>query len=135
VVVESHAAGGSLHTVKEAADRSIDVMAVPGSVRAPSCAGTNQLLADGCAPVRDTTDVLVALGLSAATRASATDRRSPPDATAAAVLEAFDWEPATLEHLAVRTGLALADLALALQSLLDAGWIDTTGGWYERVSA
>jgi DNA processing protein len=135
VVVESHAAGGSLHTVKEAADRSIDVMAVPGSVRAPSCAGTNQLLADGCAPVRDTTDVLVALGLSAATRASATDRRSPPDATAAAVLEAFDWEPATLEHLAVRTGLTLPDLAMALQSLLDAGWIDTTGGWYERVSA
>jgi DNA processing protein len=135
VVVESHAAGGSLHTVKEAADRSIQVMAVPGSVRVASCAGTNQLLADGCAPVRDATDVLVALGLSAATRAAASDRRPPPDATAAAVLEAFDWEPATLEHLAVRTGLALPELAVALQALLDAGWIDADGGWYERVAA
>ena len=135
VVVESHAAGGSLHTVKEAADRSIQVMAVPGSVRVPSCAGTNQLIADGCAPVRDATDVLVALGLSAATRAVAADRRPPPDATAAAVLDAFDWEPATLEHLAVRTGLALPELAVALQSLLDAGWIDAEAGWYERVAA
>lgn len=135
VVVESHAAGGSLHTVKEAADRSIQVMAVPGSVRVASCAGTNQLLADGCAPVRDTTDVLVALGLSATTRAVATDRRTPPDATGTTVLEAFDWEAATLEHLAVRTGLALPELAMTLQSLLDAGWIHTDGGWYERVGA
>ena len=51
------------------------------------------------------------------------------------VLAAFDWEPATLEHLAVRTGLALPELALALQSLLDAGWIEAAGGWYERVAA
>ena len=70
VVVESHAAGGSMHTVREAADRDIQVMAVPGSVRSPSAAGTNQLLAEGCAPVRDATDVLVALGLTAAPRAA-----------------------------------------------------------------
>jgi len=135
VVVESHATGGSMHTVREAADRSIQVMAVPGSVRVPSCAGTNQLLAEGCAPVRDATDVLVALGLSAATRAAASEPRAAPDPVAAVVLEAFGWEPATLEHLAVRTSLALPDLALALQALLDAGWIEVTGGWYERVAS
>jgi DNA processing protein len=135
VVVESHAAGGSMHTVREAADRSIQVMAVPGSVRCPSAAGTNQLLADGCAPVRDATDVLVALGLSAASRASVADQRVQPDPVGERVLAAFDWEPATLEHLAVRTGLELPDLALAVQSLLDTGWIDAAGGWYERVSA
>src|SRR5262249_15322114 len=33
VVVESHAAGGSMHTVRAAVDRGIPVMAVPGSVR------------------------------------------------------------------------------------------------------
>lgn len=135
VVVESHAAGGSMHTVREAADRSIQVMAVPGSVRCPSAAGTNQLLADGCAPVRDATDVLVALGLSAASRAEVADPRVEPDPVGRQVLAAFDWEPATLEHLAVRTGLALPDLALAVQSLLEAGWIEAAGGWYERVSA
>ena len=35
----------------------------------------------------------------------------------------------------MRTGLALPALALALQSLLEAGWIDGAGGWYERVAA
>lgn len=135
VVVESHAKGGSLHTVREAADRDIQVMAVPGSVRSPASAGTNQLLAEGCAPVRDATDVLVALGLSAATRASPADIRSRPDPTGRAVLAAFDWEPATLEHLAVRTALSLPELAGALEALVATGWVDCSGGWYERSAA
>ncbi len=64
VVVECHATGGSLHTVQAAVRRGVTVGAVPGSVRSPASAGTNDLLADGCIVVRDTTDVLVALGLA-----------------------------------------------------------------------
>jgi DNA processing protein len=135
VVVESHAAGGSMHTVQEALDRDIQVMAVPGSVRSSSSAGTNQLLAEGSHPCRDAPAVLVALGLSAATRVAATDGRRRPDATGRQILAAFDWEPATLEHLAVRTGLALPDLATTLEALLAAGWVESAGGWYERVAA
>ena len=114
VVVESHAAGGSLLTVREAIDRGIDVMAVPGSVRSPAAAGTNQLLADGCHPVRDADDVLVALGMVPGGRRPAADRRPVPAPEDRALLDAFDWEPATLEHLALRTGRAIPDLALAL---------------------
>jgi DNA protecting protein DprA len=63
VVVESHHAGGSLYTAREAERRGLLVGAVPGSIRSPSSAGTNDLLADGCFPVRDVTDVQAALGL------------------------------------------------------------------------
>jgi DNA processing protein len=135
VVVESHAAGGSLLTVHEAERRDRPVLAAPGSVRNPASAGTNQLLADGCQPVRDTTDVLVALGLTAASRRGPADQRQPPDDTGRAVLAAFDWEPATFEHLAVRTGLALPTLALAVESLVASGWVIAEGGWYERAAA
>jgi DNA processing protein len=135
VVVESHAAGGSMHTVREAVDRGITVLVVPGSVRSPASAGTNQLLAEGAAPARDTTDVLVALGLTAAQRRARQERRPRPDRTGRAVLAAFDWQPATLEHLALRTGLAVPTLALTLEVLLASGWISQDGGWYERVSA
>jgi DNA processing protein len=62
VVVESHAAGGSMLTVAAAADRGIDVLAVPGSVTSPSSMGTNQLLHEGSAPARHAGDVLAALG-------------------------------------------------------------------------
>lgn len=64
VVVESHYKGGSTYTVEAAARRSIPVCAVPGSVRSRPSDGTNQLLVDGCAPVRDATDVLVAVYLA-----------------------------------------------------------------------
>jgi DNA processing protein len=62
VVVESHAGGGSMLTVAAAADRGIDVLAVPGPVTSPSSVGTNQLLYEGVAPVRHAGDVLAALG-------------------------------------------------------------------------
>ncbi len=63
VVVESHAAGGSLLTVGEAADRGVAVMAVPGSVVSPASAGTNQLLLEGCPPVCSTADILDGIGV------------------------------------------------------------------------
>jgi DNA processing protein len=64
VVVESHYRGGSLYTAEAAARRSIPVAAVPGSVRSRASEGTNGLLVDGCIPVRDATDVLVAISLA-----------------------------------------------------------------------
>jgi DNA processing protein len=66
VVVESHLRGGSLYTAEAAARRGIPVCAVPGSVRSASSSGTNALLVDGCIPVRDATDVLVAVSLACA---------------------------------------------------------------------
>jgi predicted Rossmann fold nucleotide-binding protein DprA/Smf involved in DNA uptake len=63
VVVESHAAGGSLLTADAALARGVEVRVVPGPVGSPAAAGTNQLLYDGAGPVRDATDVLDALGL------------------------------------------------------------------------
>jgi DNA processing protein len=64
VVVESHTAGGSLITADAAIERGIDVRAVPGPVRSPASAGTNQLLFDGPGPVRDANDILEALTLT-----------------------------------------------------------------------
>lgn len=63
VVVESHAAGGSLITAAAATERGKDVLAVPGPVRSPASAGTNQLIYDGAGPARGSQDVLDALGL------------------------------------------------------------------------
>src|SRR5690606_20391838 len=135
VVVESHRRGGSLHTVDEADRRGIDVMVVPGSVRSAASAGTNELLAEGRAPVCSADDVLVALGLGAARRRHGPDRRVPPDPADQAVLDAVGWQPATLDHLVLRTNLDLARLAPALDRLCDTGWVARHGGWFERVAA
>ena len=134
VVVESHPSGGSLLTVQEAIDRGVQVMAVPGSVRNPAAAGTNQLLAEGCHPVRDADDVLVALGLEAGgRRGRAVDHRRAPGPGGRDVLRALGWEPASLEQLMVRTGLAVPELSLTLHGLELDGWVVQDGPWYEQV--
>jgi DNA processing protein len=135
VVVESHRRGGSLHTVDEADRRGRDVMAVPGSVRNPAASGTNELLAEGRAPVCSVDDVLVALGLGEARTGDPADRRVPPDHADRPVLEAVGWQPSTLDQLVLRTGRDLAGLAPALDRLCRAGWVARHGGWYERVAA
>jgi predicted Rossmann fold nucleotide-binding protein DprA/Smf involved in DNA uptake len=134
VVVESHRKGGSLYTVEEADRRGIDVLAVPGSVRNPAAAGTNALIAEGRAPVTGADDVIVALGMQPAGRRPRADTRQRPDEADQPVLDALGWQPATLDQLVLRTGLAVGALVMALGRLGESGWVDRRGGWYERVA-
>ena len=133
VIVESHAKGGSLSTAREALERDRPVMAVPGGVRTRAADGTNALLADGAAPVRDAGDVLVLLGLDSG--APGRTRGSPPDDPAqAAIVEALGWQPATLDHLVERSGVAAGAAAVALAALEQAGRVCRRGLWWEQVA-
>ena len=133
VVVESAEKGGSRHTVEAAMARDRLVMAVPGSVRSAVSAYTNGLLADGCHPVRDALDVLVALGLSSAP-CDTTDRRDAPGVEELPVLEALGWEPATFDDLCARTGRTPGQVSVALARLQAGGWVAERAGWWERVT-
>jgi len=149
VVVECHHRGGSLHTVAAALARGVTVTAVPGSVRSPASAGTNRLLVEGAVPVRDVDDVLTAVELCVVTRPHITPPsrprslsrspgscRRPPPLTAAQsrVQRALDHDPATLESVVRRSGLALGEVALALEALADAGLAVGAQGWWSRPS-
>jgi DNA processing protein len=133
VVVESAEKGGSRHTVEAAMARDRMVMAVPGSVRSPVSSYTNGLLADGCHPVRDALDVLVALGLSSAPP-DATDRREPPAHDELPVLDALGWEPATFDDLCARSGRTPGQVSVALARLQAGGWVAERAGWWERAT-
>jgi DNA processing protein len=136
VVVESRARGGSLITVREAADRGVEVMAVPGSTRSPASAGTNVLLREGAAPVLSAADVLIALGLDHRRCGDQPpDPRPRPRGHEALVLSACELEPSTVDTLASATGLTLADAALAAARLEHAGWLVEAGGWFETAAS
>jgi predicted Rossmann fold nucleotide-binding protein DprA/Smf involved in DNA uptake len=50
------------------------------------------------------------------------------------VLDACGWDPATVDQLAIRTGLGLGELLRSIQTLVDAGWIvDDGSGWLRRL--
>jgi DNA processing protein len=134
VVVEARAKSGSLVTARHAAVQGRDVLAVPGSVGAPTSEGPNQLLREGAWPVLDASDVLAALGLGPATpvekaaqrigeardaRVHAASTRSTSrvwiDPATNSVLDAIRHDPATRDELAAR--LRLSPQALAQQLL------------------
>jgi DNA processing protein len=133
VVVESHAAGGAMHTVEAADRRGRTVLAVPGSVRSPASKGTNRLLFDGYGPALDADDVLSALGLARAGAGPAQASRPAPTGIEATVLAAVDWEPTGVETVLVRTGLTPTSVAMALDRLERAGWVRGDAGWWERI--
>jgi DNA processing protein len=159
VVVECHLSGGSLTTVEAAARRSVPVCVVPGSVHSPASAGTNALLVDGCTPIRDATDVLVAVSLARAgaeprrpTRVLGSRRhrvRAAPGAAAPVedeaaptrvatteeqrvVLAAVDETPTIFETILLRTSLSIPDAAHACEELADAGLLTSGPGWWSR---
>jgi DNA processing protein len=132
VVVESRERGGSLLTVREAADRSVTVMAVPGSPHSRASAGTNQLLCEGSPPVTCSDDVLVALGLDTRrTVAAGFDPRPAPRGAEVQVLARCREGPSTLDSIVQEVGLSITDAALALARLERSGWLVESGGWFE----
>ncbi|HEY5663908.1 MAG TPA: DNA-processing protein DprA [Ilumatobacter sp.] len=136
VVVESRERGGSLITARAAAERSVEVMAVPGSPRNPAAAGTNRLLVDGAAPVTSADDVLLMLGLDHRRQGdSPFDPRPAPDPLQAMVLASCIERPCTLDMLVSDTGAPLAAVALAAARLERDGRLLEAGGWFESAGS
>jgi DNA processing protein len=132
VVVESRERGGSLITARAALDRSVEVMAVPGSPRSRASAGTNQLLVEGAAPVTSAADVLVMLGLDHRRQGEAVlDTRPPPDPLQTRIVELCAEQPSTLDMIVSAAGVGVLEAALATARLERAGWLVEAGGWFE----
>ena len=136
VVVESRASGGSLITAREARDRDVTVLVVPGSTSSRASDGTNLLARDGAGIALDATDVLVALGLDTRrTRAGQCDPRRRPDPADRPILDLFEGGGLELEEVVARSGRPVGEVALALGRLEAGGWVLDTGGWFERQEA
>jgi DNA processing protein len=133
VVVESRERGGSLTTAREALERSIEVMAVPGSVNNRAAAGTNQLIRDGATPVTDAGDVLLALGLDHRRDGRGFDPRPLPRGEEARVLERCRVGACTLDDIVADLGLSITEAAMTLARLERSGWVREAGGWFEEV--
>lgn len=132
VVVESRERGGSLITARAAADRSVEVMAVPGSPRCRASSGTNQLLVDGAAPVTSVDDVLAMLGLDHRRQGQLPfDPRPTPSALQQRLLDVCRLRPSTIDMMLSEVSGSLTEVALAAARLERDGWLVEAGGWFE----
>ena len=111
IVVEAGERSGALSTARAALDEGRDVMAVPAHPTLPSAAGTNALLRDGAALVRDASDVLSELGLTRAPLDPPVPENSP-------LLGALRrGVPTSVEEIAIRCALPVPELLARLTEL------------------
>jgi DNA processing protein len=110
VVVEAAEKSGALITAKLAREEGRDVMAVPGHPAVAAAAGTNALLRDGAAVIRNAGDVLHELGLELAE----TEVEPPEDDVLAALRRDT---PSSIDEIARRSGRGVAELLPRLGEL------------------
>ena len=133
IVVESRNKGGSMITVREAMKRDITVMAVPGFPGVPPSEGTNNLLHDGCPPVTDVADVLLALGLDTRGMVPTFEKRITPHESERHILAVMGRAPHSLDEIALLSGKTVVQTAVHLGRLEALGWVANSGGWWEAL--
>lgn len=135
LVVEAALQSGSLITARLAAEQGREVFAIPGSIHSVQSRGCHALLKQGAKLVETAQDVLDDLrpgspALPAAVETTAA--RPDPDA----LLRALGFDPATLDVLQARTGLATATLQARLLELELQGEVARLpGGLFQRTGS
>jgi DNA processing protein len=143
VVVEATARSGALSTARWAADLGREVLAVPGSIRSPSSAGSNFLIRDGVRPYLGIADLFEAVpslrrGLTAPGKVELDtpgllQLPAGSDPLLGLVLEQLSADPVHPDDLAAALGIGVAALASALTTLQLRGAItDVCGGRVAR---
>ena len=133
VVVEAAEPSGSLITAEQAYKLGREVGAVPGRVTSRVARGTNGLLADGAAVIRDAQDVLDRLlGVGVTTLRAAGPALEPELARAA---DAVERGAATPDAVALDAGIGAAGAAVALARLELLGYVRVdAAGRYSRTA-
>jgi DNA processing protein len=151
LVIEAGLKSGSLITARLAGDQGREVFALPGSVDNPLARGCHRLLREGARLVEEPAEVIEALapaaralGLELSARLGEYAADSAAGASVGALehpdqhrlLVALGHDPAGLDELVARTGLAPAALASMLLDLELAGRVaGLPGNRYQRLAA
>jgi DNA processing protein len=144
LVVEAALGSGSLITARRALDAGREVLAVPGSPLNSQAAGCLQLLTEGAHLVRHAVDVLANIqipiesnalvnqSVAAQTPGSVSARKLDKDYEM--LLDALGFEPASIDDLVDRTGLAPGSVASMMLLLELEGRVEPRpGALFNRV--
>jgi DNA processing protein len=127
LVVEAGYPSGSLRTARAALEQNRDVFAIPGSIHSPVSKGCHWLIREGATLVDCVGDILQELGIVQPKERECVPAEEDP------VLTAIGFAPATVDHIAERTGLDAATLAARLSWLEIEGRVRAlAGGWFQR---
>ena len=106
-------------TARLAVEQNREVFAVPGSVLSPASRGTNRLIQDGAKLVRQASDILEELNLTAASRQMEMRELLPDTGIEATLLRELGAEPVHIDEVCRRSGMPVAEVSgtLAMMEL------------------
>jgi DNA processing protein len=135
LVVEANLVSGSLITARLAGEQGRDVFAIPGSIHSPLSRGCHKLIRDGAKLVETVGDVLEEFGVVGSSAAAGrTTQADSPSSEGDGLLAALGHDPADIDSIAARSGLAADAIAATLIALEIEGRVAALpGGRWQRV--
>lgn len=130
IVVEAGVTSGSLITATFAAEQGRDVFAVPGSILAPQCQGTNRLIRDGAAPLLSPQDVLEALNLDMVTEHRAARVVLPTEPVERQLYQVLGREPMHVDDIRNQANLPIERVSATLALMELKGTVRQLGGMF-----
>ncbi len=114
LVVEAGETSGAIITANLALEQNREVFAIPGSVLSPASKGTNHLIQEGAKLVRDYTDILEELNLTAVTYQIEMKEIIPASETESLLLKQLGAEPIHIDEVCRNSGLPASTISSTL---------------------
>ncbi len=127
LVIEAGQTSGAMITAHLAVEQNREVFAIPGSILSPASSGTNHLIQEGAKLVRDYTDILEELNLTAVARQLELKEVIPASDTESLLLKQLSVEPAHIDEVCRGSGLPVSTVSSTLAILELKGLVKQVG--------
>jgi len=127
LIVEAGETSGAMITAHLALEQNREVFAIPGSILSPASSGTNHLIQEGAKLVRDYTDILEELNLTAVARQIEMREVIPASGTESLLLKQLSAEPTHIDEVCRSSGLPISEVSSTLAVMELKGLVKQVG--------
>jgi len=127
LVVEADETSGAMITAHLALEQNREVLAVPGSILSPTSRGTNHLIQEGAKLIRDYTDILEELNLTAVAHQMEIKEVIPASETESLLLKQLGTEPTHIDEVCRSSGLPTSVVSSTLAMMELKGLVKQVG--------
>jgi len=127
LVTEAGETSGAMITARLALEQNREVLAVPGSILSPASSGTNHLIQEGAKLVRDYTDILEELNLTAVAHQIEIKEIIPASETESQLLKQLGAEPTHIDEVCRSSGLPISTVSSTLAMMELKGLVKQVG--------